>query len=112
MYDCEFRIHMSKNPLRNWGIILQQAYTMILKDRTSGSSARPEGQSTGGSSSKSKKVCYAFNRGRCKFGNRCRFEHKCGTCAKFGHGNHNCRKLIGGEFKEKETGEEMGKAPM
>ena len=32
-YDREFRRHMERHPGRNWGIILQQAWTMFLKDR-------------------------------------------------------------------------------
>ena len=31
-YDKEFRMHLSKYPDRSWGVILQQAWTMILKD--------------------------------------------------------------------------------
>ena len=30
-YDHEFKIHMSKYPSRNWGIILQQAWTLKMK---------------------------------------------------------------------------------
>ena len=32
-YDISFRIHISENPGRNWGIILQQAWSMRLKER-------------------------------------------------------------------------------
>ena len=32
-YDREFRHHISRHPTRSWGVILQQAWTMILKDR-------------------------------------------------------------------------------
>ena len=32
-YDKEFRLHMAKHPERNWAIILQQAWSMKLKDR-------------------------------------------------------------------------------
>ena len=33
LYDKEFRMHMSKNPSRSWGMILQQAWSLRLKDR-------------------------------------------------------------------------------
>ena len=46
--------------------------------------------------------CRRFNKGRCTFGLRCRFEHRCQYCHKFGHGIHNCRKLIA-DKKEKES---------
>ena len=32
-YDREFRMHMAEYPMRNWSVILQQAWTMLLKDR-------------------------------------------------------------------------------
>ena len=34
-YNCHFRVHMSRNPNRSWAIILQQVWTMYLKDRNS-----------------------------------------------------------------------------
>ena len=36
VYDKEFRIHLSKHPEHNWGVILQQAWSMKLRDRLSG----------------------------------------------------------------------------
>ena len=35
-YDREFRHHISRHPTRSWAIILQQVWTMILKDRLRG----------------------------------------------------------------------------
>ena len=32
-YDKEFRRHVSHHPTRSWSVILQQAWTMLLKDR-------------------------------------------------------------------------------
>ena len=34
-YDCEFRIHLSNYPQRSWSVILQQAWSMYLKDKIS-----------------------------------------------------------------------------
>ena len=39
------------------------------------------------------KACKRYNRGRCKFGQGCRYEHKCSYCGKFGHTILTCRKL-------------------
>ena len=94
MYDHEFRIHMSRHPDRLWAIILNQAYTMCLKDRhkdsnQSGSNNRDR---NGHRYGKSRDVCYHFNKGRCTYGENCKFEHKCLICSKFGHGSINCRK--------------------
>ena len=32
-YDKEFRFHLARHPERSWSVILQQAWTMYLKDR-------------------------------------------------------------------------------
>ena len=50
LYDKDFRIHMSNNPERNWGVILQQAWSLCLHNRIGSgnsnfhtSSANPSG---------------------------------------------------------------------
>ena len=57
-YDIDFRMHMSKFPDRNWGIILHQAWTMRLKDRVKFSGAGNAGtmSNNGQGSSSRKKV--------------------------------------------------------
>ena len=86
-YDCRFRIHMSHNPTRSWAIILQQAWTIYLKDRHK--------IEYGKSDRKMKReVCYRYNRGKCSYGSACKFDHRCGICGKHGHGSYNCRKII------------------
>ena len=91
-YDKEFRIHMSNFPLRNWGVILQQAWSVYLKDRVSSHKYddinRSQGSPTPG---KKKDICKRFNKGKCNRGFRCQFEHRCLGCGKFGHGIHICR---------------------
>ena len=37
--------------------------------------------------------CKRYNRGRCSFGQLCKFKHRCLYCGKFGHGVINCRQL-------------------
>ena len=87
LYDCQFRIHMARNPARSWAIILQQAWAMYLKDRHRLTDYNK-------SDRKSKReTCWRFNRGKCSYGSSCKFEHKRGTCGKFGHGTFNCRRL-------------------
>ena len=98
LYDKEFRLHMSRYPQRSWAIILQQAWSMCLKDRIhradfAGGSGF-NGNSSGGSSSRARinEPCRRFNRGKCNFGLGCRYEHRCSYCYKFGHSTLNCRK--------------------
>ena len=89
-YDREFRQHIAKHPHRPWNVILQQAWTMILKDRLKhdGSTTHTQKHKQPGGR---KEICKRFNKGRCSF--RCKFEHRCAIpkCGKFGHGAHICR---------------------
>ena len=53
-YDREFHLHLSHNPGRSWAIILQQAWSVTLKDKhTNQQNER----------SKCKDICYRYNRG-------------------------------------------------
>ena len=99
-YDVEFRRHMARHPLRSWGIILQQAWNIYLRDRGNVDSNGNRGgghQETQSFSNcgggRKKEVCWRYNRGRCSFGGNCKFDHRCGICGKFGHGGSVCRRL-------------------
>ena len=96
-YDREFRTHLSFFPDRNWGIILQQAWAMCLKDKINHANDFKSNNNQSGK----KDVCLRYNRGLCMKGRGCRYEHKCLECGKFGHGAHICRKRLN---KQKEGG--------
>ena len=102
-YDREFRIHMSRHHTRKWSVILQQAWSMFLKDKISSNNfERGVGQSGQGNGPRCK-LCFDFNRGNCTFGKKCKFDHRCSFCNKFGHGSFNCRKANankGGGWKQ------------
>ena len=94
-YDKDFRLHMAKHPNHNWGIILQQAWSMRLQDKINNHIANRgyfNQTQFSGSGSISSKKCWKFNKGKCMYGFNCKFDHRCGVCNKFGHGAHNCRK--------------------
>ena len=92
-YDKYFRIHMSRYPNRSWGIILQQAWSVRLKDKINHSGNKHFNGSRSGSSGKPRKdICYRFNRGKCSYGQNCKFEHRCLICNKYGHGGWNCHR--------------------
>ena len=66
LYDKEFRLHISNYPQRSWSVILQQAWSMYLKDRIkydyNGSNNK-----TGNQNQKAKREnCRRFNVGKCK----------------------------------------------
>ena len=64
LYDKDFRMHLSKHPGRSWAIILQQSWTLRLKDRyTSGGGASKS--VSGDRSGRKRDICYRFNREKC-----------------------------------------------
>ena len=87
-YDREFRQHIARHPTRPWNIILQQAWTMILKDRI-----KQDSFGKGKTPDRTNEPCRRFNKGKCNFGLSCKYEHCCAVkrCSKFGHGAHMCR---------------------
>ena len=97
MYDKDFRLHLARFPDRRWGLILQQAWFLRLKDRIG--TVRSDGFSGGSGNfnnnrGKVNEPCRRFNRGKCNYGAACKYEHRCNYCFKFGHANVNCRKAI------------------
>ena len=86
-YDREFRRHIARHPYRSWAIILQQAWTMLLKDRIKFDNY------TKGKQNGKKEICKCFNKVCCTYGLSCHYEHRCSVpkCGKFGHGAHICR---------------------
>ena len=100
-YDKEFRMHMASFPHCNWSIILQQAWSMCLKDKINcddnGRVQSPVGSfvTTSHNTSKFQKSnenCKRFNKGKCPNGPSCKYQHRCDECGKFGHGIHICHK--------------------
>ena len=87
LYDQDFRIHISQFPDRSWGVILQHAWNLRLHERLTFNSMN--GNKSG---SKKRDVCWRFNRGKCSYGQGCKFGHKCALCQKYGHGASNCRR--------------------
>ena len=108
-YDKEFRMHISKFPQRSWSVILQQAWSMCLKDRIEHPDDHRGSYPCGGNSKPggkpSKEICKRFNKGMCTYGSKCIFDHRCAIpkCGKFGHGAHICR-MMGGNNNEPNTG--------
>ena len=105
MYDMEVRKHMEAHPSRNWGIILSMAWTMCVKDRytpaTKFQGKGGPGNKYPAAEMKQRKPCLDFNKGNCTYGNKCKFDHRCGFCSKFGHGTQSCRKFLASSATEK-----------
>ena len=90
-YNKDFRIHMSCNPECSWSIILQQAWSLRLKDKINHNDAHSP---TGTTHERVGEPCQRYNQGWCLFGASCKYKHKCSYCFKFGHSILTCRKLI------------------
>ena len=86
-YDIDFRLHMARHPQRSWSVILQQAWNLRLKDRHEfGDRRHHSNGSNNQGSGKKRDICFRFNAGKCTYGARCKFDHRCGICGKHGHG--------------------------
>ena len=92
-YDEVFRNLMEEFPRRPWGMICQQAWSLIPRD--------PAPKQNGGNSFKKSgfkrkdgdtEICYRFNKGRCSFGTSSRYYHRCSHRNKSGHAMNVCRK--------------------
>ena len=92
-YDREFRQHISRFPSRAWNVLLQQAWTMLLKDRVKNENTVFQKGGYPPKNKRHKEPCRRYNKGRCSFGLSCNYDHRCSVpeCGKFGHGAHICR---------------------
>ena len=93
---------MAKHPKRNWSIILHHVWFICLKDKNyrhedghSHPSNQPGTSLINGNKGRTDEPCRKFNRGKCTYGAKCKYDHRCSYCFKFGHGILNCRKLSG-----------------
>ena len=93
-------MHLERHPNRSWGLILQQAWSFCLKDQIRVGATQDTQFSNQGLNKKNRDPCYHYNKGRCNFGDKCKFDHRCVICGKFGHGAFNCRRGMGGGGRE------------
>ena len=67
----------------------QNAWSVYLRDHVAS-----KGQSSKGKEQTEKEIHWGCNKGRCTFGQGCRFDHRCSHCNKSGHpvGSYHKRK--------------------
>ena len=115
LYDKEFRMHLSNYPQRSWAVILQQAWSMYLKDRIWGGSNNDEFKSGGANPRRGRREpCKRFNKGLCTAGVSCKFDHRCTVkeCGKWGHGARICRKCQNNVGSSPATNAQAANAPV
>ena len=113
MYDKDFRLHMAWNPQRNWGIILQQAWSLQLHDRINSANFQQNYNSSNNqlpseNRERINEPCKHYNRGRCSFGSSCKYDRRCSYCFKLGHSILTCRKLIADRDRNQKRWESSG----
>ena len=114
-YDITFRHLMAQNPSRSWSKIYNQMWNLsmrhVIPRNGSGSNQSNAGQSfsvdhnrrnsggaTGGNvnnnnAPRKPKYCWAYNRGSCKDGNKCKYVNRCSYCDAGDHGKNTCSKI-------------------
>ena len=118
-YDFAFRQMLACNPRRNWAKIYTQMWNICMTETiqknsfqfqsggTTGTTTSrgqypsnsykttPGGNSGSGAAMSAKNkpdYCWKFNKGKCKFGNECRFINRCSYCDAANHGLNTCPK--------------------
>ena len=88
-YDMTFRHLMAANPNRSWAKIYSQGWSLAMRDpipmaRSGGSGFQHHNSKGQNKSGLKDGSCWRYNKNKCHFGQRCRYEHKCSYC----WGNH------------------------
>ena len=95
-YDFTFRQLVSQNLNRSWAKIYHQMWSLSMRDplhsnRFSQITNKSSNNNRAGRKDRDD-YCWKFNKNHCKFGARCKFEHRCHYCDGYGHGSYNCGK--------------------
>lgn len=88
---------MTDNPNRLWGTICQHTWALELGEPGSRGPIQPAAPANKGQVRAGLKICWRFNKGKCTFGDRCEFDHRCAVCGGRSHGRHNCYKRNKGQ---------------
>ena len=77
-YDRDFRHHLSQKIGRSWGVILNQAWTFYMRERSIYSMHGSGSNVQRGTPGRPKRdMCWTYQTGKCTYGISCKYEHKC-----------------------------------
>ena len=111
-YDYVFRQLMAANPNRKWSKTYTQMWNLNLCEPLAKVSPANNAK-VGGRSAKPDGICWRYNKNKCKYGDECRFEHRCSYCLKMGHPASKCFKKHGtGKGKKKSSSENDKGSPV
>ena len=96
-YDYVFRQLMAAKPYRSWAKTYTQMWNMTLNEpikkfQDHGNHHGNHNNHNNTRFGKKDNTCWRYNKGTCKFGSKCRFEHKCSYCGTMNHPATNCHK--------------------
>ena len=90
-YDMQFRWQVESNSKKSWAIIDNIILSSEIISPSMSIARKSKESPSKWNKGKPKETCRKFNSGRCNFGGRCRYLHKCFKCQKFGHGAKDCK---------------------
>ena len=106
-YDYTFRQLMARKPHRSWAKIYNQMWNVALTEPLQfNNHSNAQGGQGSSSDNRNKRrdwrdgCCWKFNKGHCKHGPRCRFEHRCTFCGSYNHPLKSCRRKPGNSLAE------------
>ncbi len=91
-YNQLFRQYLADFPKCSWAMVDQDLFmTELVPHRLPAQfrGQQPRGSPASGDILRTG-VCNMFNRGNCTWGKKCRYDHRCTTCNKFGHTSQVC----------------------
>ena len=110
-YDYCFRQLMAEYPQRSWSQIYTQMWNLTLCE--GGQRQASHGSAQGNRKERSEPYCWKFNKSKCNYGPKCRFEHRCSYCFSYNHGYQHCPRKPGGrkdkDKKERRRGSSEGR---
>ena len=97
-YDYVFRQLMAEYPNRSWAKTYTQMWNMCLLEQPSTGYVNQNSHNNNNANQKRNRetgICWRYNKGKCPFGQNCRFEHRCSYCFGANHPASQCFKKNG-----------------